>query len=72
MGMGISIFLIAAGAVIAFAVQQAAWSGMDVDAIGIILMVVGAVGLIASTIAMTVRRTSDHSVVERRDTHTHH
>lgn len=72
MGMGISIFLIAVGAVVAFAVQSTTWSGVDVDAIGIILMIVGVLGVIASTVAMTYRRSSDHSVVERRDTHSHH
>lgn len=72
MGMGISIFLIAVGAVVAFAVEPTTWNGVNVDVIGIILMVVGGIGMLASMVAMTMRRTSDHQVIERRDTHAHH
>ena len=49
MGIGISIFLIALGAVLAFAVEVAV-SGVDLDTIGVILMVVGAIGLVASLV----------------------
>lgn len=44
MGIGISIFLIATGAILAFAVNVAV-SGLDLSAVGVILMVVGAIGL---------------------------
>jgi steroid 5-alpha reductase family enzyme len=44
MGIGVSIFLLALGAILAFAVQFEV-SGLDIEVIGIILMVVGAVGL---------------------------
>lgn len=43
----LSIIFIAAGAVLAFAVEKTA-DGFDINMIGIILMVVGAIGLIAS------------------------
>ena len=43
MGLGVSIFLIAIGAILAFAVS-AEVSGLDVNAIGWILMIVGIVG----------------------------
>ena len=49
MGIGISIFLIAVGAILAFAVDVTT-SGVDLDAVGVILMIVGAVGLLASLI----------------------
>jgi len=43
MGLGVSIFLIAVGAILAFAVT-ADVSGLDVNTIGWILMIVGIVG----------------------------
>jgi hypothetical protein len=64
MGIGISIFLIAVGAILAFAVDVVA-EGVDLDAVGIILMIVGAIGLLASlTIFASWRSRGDHVVVE--------
>ena len=45
MGTGVSIFLIAAGAILTFAVETTA-EGVDLDAVGVILMVVGILGLL--------------------------
>ncbi|HVF75400.1 MAG TPA: DUF6458 family protein [Acidimicrobiales bacterium] len=42
-----SVFLIAVGAILAFAVEASA-EGIDLDTVGIILMIVGAIGLLAS------------------------
>jgi hypothetical protein len=50
MGIGVSIFLIALGAVLAFAVDVTT-SGIDLNTIGVILMVVGVIGL-AVTVLM--------------------
>ena len=47
MGFGISLLLIAVGAVLAFAVN-ATVSGLDITTVGVILMVVGGIGLLAS------------------------
>ena len=47
MGIGTSLFLIAVGAILAFAVN-ASVSGVDVETVGLILMVVGVVGLLIS------------------------
>lgn len=47
MGIGVSVFLIAVGAILAFAVDVRT-SGVDLDTIGVILMIVGAIGLLAS------------------------
>jgi len=47
MGIGASIFLIAVGAILAFAVDVQT-NGVDLDTIGVILMVVGAIGLLLS------------------------
>ncbi|MGE0877474.1 MAG: DUF6458 family protein [Acidimicrobiia bacterium] len=49
MGFGISLLLIAAGAVLTFAVD-ATLSGLDINTVGIILMIVGGVGLLASLV----------------------
>jgi hypothetical protein len=49
MGIGISLILIAAGAILTWAVTAEA-SGVDVNAVGVILMVVGIVGLLLSLV----------------------
>jgi hypothetical protein len=47
MGIGASIFLIAIGAILTFAVHVTV-SGLDLSTIGVILMVVGGIGLAAT------------------------
>jgi hypothetical protein len=47
MGIGVSLILIAVGAILTWAVN-ATVSGLNINTIGIILMVVGAIGLILS------------------------
>ncbi len=49
MGLGVSIFLIAVGAILTWAVN-ATVSGLEIDTIGVILMVVGVLGLVLSMI----------------------
>jgi hypothetical protein len=49
MGLGVSIFLIAIGAILTWAVN-AEVSGLELTTIGVILMVVGLVGLLMSMI----------------------
>lgn len=49
MGMSLSIFLIAVGAILAWAVN-AEVSGIDVQVAGVILVVVGVIGFIASLV----------------------
>lgn len=46
MGIGISIFLIAVGAILAFGVDVAV-QGLDLTTVGVILMLVGGIGLFA-------------------------
>ena len=53
MGIGTSIFLIAVGAILKYAVT-ANVSGVDLDTVGVILMVVGVVGLLLSIFLMAV------------------
>ena len=47
MGIGVSLILIAAGAILTWAVHTTV-SGVDINTIGVILMVVGAIGLLLS------------------------
>jgi hypothetical protein len=63
MGIGVSVFLIAVGAVLAFAVD-ATVSGLDLDAVGVILMIVGAIGLLASLFLIDSWRRPAGTVVE--------
>jgi Domain of unknown function (DUF6458) len=58
MGSGISIFLIAAGATLYFAVSKAV-DGLNVGAVGVILMIVGALGLIVSLFVLVMNRNHD-------------
>ena len=47
MGIGVSVFLLAIGAILAFAVDLSV-SGLDLATVGVILMIVGAIGLVTS------------------------
>ena len=49
MGVGVSLLLIAAGAILTWAVS-AETSGIDLNTVGVILMVVGALGLVLSLV----------------------
>jgi len=48
MGIGTSIFLLALGAILTFAVTANKIAGIDVDVVGYILMAAGALGLLIS------------------------
>ena len=63
MGIGTGIFLLALGAVLTFAVN-ASISGISLSAVGVILMIAGAIGLAAALIVRN-RRTEEHVVHER-------
>jgi hypothetical protein len=67
MGIGVSIFLIAVGAILAFAVN-ASVSGLDVAVVGYILMIVGVLGLIMTAFIFGPRRAAAGrtDVVEER------
>ena len=55
MGIGVAVFLIAVGAILTFALETEV-SGIDLDTVGIILMIVGAVGLAATLLIFGPRR----------------
>ena len=52
MGIGVSVFLLAVGAILAFAID-ASVSGIDLDTVGVILMIVGAIGLLMSALFLS-------------------
>jgi hypothetical protein len=68
MGIGTSLFLVAVGAILYFAVD-ASVSGLEIATVGIILMVVGVVGLVISLFFMSSLRRGppDRTVVRDRD-----
>ena len=66
MGIGVSIFLIAVGAILAFAVNFEV-SGVDIAVVGYILMIVGLIGLIMTAFIWGPRnRNRGSDVVEER------
>jgi hypothetical protein len=65
MGIGVSIFLIAVGAILAFALNVDV-SGIELDVVGYILMIVGLVGLIMTAFIWGPRNRTRGDVVEER------
>jgi hypothetical protein len=65
MPLGTSIFLIAVGAILRYAVT-ASVSGIDITTVGLILMIVGIVGLVMSVIYMLAWRPRRGAVVRDR------
>ena len=72
MGISLSLFFLAVGAILAWAVSAEA-SGIDINVVGVILMIVGAIGLVFSVIfwsswggfgAASARREGSTTVVE--------
>ena len=67
MGIGTSLFLIAVGAILYFAVN-ATISGLEIATVGLILMIVGVVGLVISLVFLnSARRDAGRTVVRERD-----
>jgi hypothetical protein len=52
MGIGVSVFLLAVGAILAFAVEVSV-QGLNLDTVGIILMIVGGIGLLVSLLFLS-------------------
>ena len=65
MGIGVRVFLIAFGAVITFALDVKAVGGLALDTVGVIVLVAGAVGLLASMVILGGRPWLRHVVEER-------
>jgi Domain of unknown function (DUF6458) len=71
MATGISLFFLAIGAILTFAVDTTV-SGVDLDTIGVILMVIGLLGMLFSLVLWDTwtprpHRSDDEIVVGRRD-----
>ncbi len=69
MGIGVSIFLLAIGAILTFAVD-ASLSGLDIKVVGIILMISGAIGLLLTMLVLSRRDSAvgqDRVVTRDRD-----
>jgi hypothetical protein len=70
MGIGVSIFLLAVGAILTFALN-AEVSGINLDTVGIILMIVGVIGLIMSAMFWSTwggfNNRSERTVVRDRE-----
>jgi Domain of unknown function (DUF6458) len=62
MAIGTSLFLIAVGAILRYAVD-ATVAGVDIQTAGLILMIVGVVGLVIGLFLLTQAR-SDRAVVD--------
>ena len=69
MGIGTSIFLIAAGAILRYAVT-ASVQGVELQTVGLILMIVGIIGLVIALAVLFLgadRRSPDESPTRRYD-----
>ena len=69
MGIGTSLFLIATGAILYFAVD-AEVSGLEIQTVGLILMVIGILGLIISFLMINSTRrgaTTERTIVRDRE-----
>ncbi len=66
MGIGVSVFLLAVGAILTFAVE-ATVSGLDIKVVGIILMICGAVGLLLTMLVFGRRGAAGNDTVVTRE-----
>ncbi|WP_214413346.1 DUF6458 family protein [Sphaerisporangium fuscum] len=69
MGIGVSIFFLTVGAILKFAIEpDVLGRSVHIDVIGVIFMVVGAVGLLLSFVFMSRRgATSDNQLQHREN-----
>ena len=67
MGIGVSVFLLAVGAILTFALEREA-EGINLDMVGIILMVVGIIGLLFTMLVWNnPTRREERTVVRDRE-----
>ena len=59
MRLGLSLFLIALGAILTWAIHVNNSHGFNVNTAGVILMIVGAIGLVAELVYSMSRRRTD-------------
>jgi hypothetical protein len=66
MGIGTSIFLIAVGAILRWAITDTV-EGVNLDVVGLILIIAGAAGLLLSLLWMTIYADRRRGTVVERD-----
>jgi hypothetical protein len=66
MGIGVSVFLLAVGAILTFAVETEA-EGININTVGIILMIAGALGLLITMLVFGDRGDRDEQRTVIRD-----
>jgi Domain of unknown function (DUF6458) len=68
MTIGTSLFLVAVGAILRYAVHDS-WKAVDLATVGLILMIVGVVGLVISLFFLSSMRrgTTERTVVRDRE-----
>ena len=71
MRIGTSIVIMAIGAVMAFAIEVDRAEGFNINTAGIILMIAGAIGLLASLVIFSPQRRGG-TVIDNRDGRTVH
>jgi hypothetical protein len=64
MGIGLSIVLMAVGAVLTFAVEVDDPDGFNINTAGVVLMIVGAIGLLVSLLFLSSWSARRREVVE--------
>lgn len=64
MTIGSSLFLIAVGAIVRYAITKDKWHAINLDTLGLILMIVGVVGLILGLYMYLVRGRRDPALVD--------
>ena len=69
MGIGTSLFLVAVGAILYFAVNDSELGPIEISTIGIILMIVGVIGLLISLFYLSSARRgpTERTVVRDRE-----
>lgn len=68
MGIGVSVFLITLGAILRFAITVDL-EGIDLDAVGVILMIVGVFWLVMSLVLMRRRAAQEEGAGTKGDHH---
>jgi hypothetical protein len=66
MSLGLGIFLLVVGGILAFGVRDT-WSALDLTAIGYVCMAAGALAIILTLVIQQQRRSSQHTTRIQRD-----
>ena len=67
MTIGSSLFLIAVGAILRYAVTKSTWHAINIHTIGLILIIVGVVGLVLGLYLYFVRGRRDPALADDED-----